>query len=77
MNRTLNSVGMPRYANKMHPTERFVAVRPDGRRSRVGFGSPLRAAEWAMNAFKVNTWTELHARGWTVQPVSWFRTLSS
>jgi hypothetical protein len=73
----LNALGMPKYRNKAHPTERYVAVRPDGRRSRVSFRSPLRAAEHAMNAFGIDNWRNLCSIGWTVQPISHFRKLTS
>lgn len=48
---------------------RYVVVRPNGRPSRVSFGHPFRAADHAMRAFKLDSWTPLAARGFTVQGI--------
>jgi hypothetical protein len=50
----------------LHPGEWYAPMRPNGRRGCRVFGSPFRAAEHAMNAFGVSTWTELRDKGWSV-----------
>lgn len=45
----------------------YRVVRPNGRCSCCVFGSPLRAAEHAMNAYGLQSWLPLKERGFTVQ----------
>jgi hypothetical protein len=63
MNRRLNTQGIAPLRKGFV----YRVVRPNGRCSRRSFGSPIRAAEHAMNAYGCDTWLPLMGRGFTVQ----------
>lgn len=62
-NPRLLSTGIASYARGY----RYRVVRPNGRPSAYAFGHPFRAAEHAMGALHVGSWTDLRDRGFTVR----------
>jgi hypothetical protein len=59
----LSSTGIESYADGY----RYAVVRPTGRCSCRSFGHPFRAAEHAMRAYRLSSWTPLHDYGFTVR----------